>query len=99
MSTTMRARWIVESSAKMPSGCWGRYKRIGIVEVLPGAPDDVYPKRIADTRWCRVVATWERRHDGKTTRCAAYRAYQEALAQVEAWKRDQARKTFVAHNR
>lgn len=71
---------VVEKAARMPSSCWGRYVRIGVVEVEPGFEGE--PKMLSDRALGvkRIVETWERRHVGKTERCAAAVARQEAEA-------------------
>jgi hypothetical protein len=73
---------VVESSAQMPSSCWGRYSRIGIVEMRRAG-------NIPAALWThgrgivRVVSTWERMHVGKTSRCASERAWAKACALAE----------------
>lgn len=71
---------VVERAARMPSSCWGRYVRIGVVEVEPGFEGE--PKMLSDRARGvkRVVETWERLNVGKTERCAAARARREAEA-------------------
>lgn len=62
----------------MPGSCWGRYARIGVLEVNA----DVERVAMISER-CRavrnVVATWERLNVGTTERCA----YRRALAEAE----------------
>lgn len=69
--------YVLISAACMPANCWGRYSRIGLIEVEPGG---TCPKIIRDTRTARVVRTWERLHTGKTDRDALSRALVEAEA-------------------
>ncbi|MCP4307336.1 MAG: hypothetical protein GY788_21190 [bacterium] len=81
------SRYIVlDKSAKMPNSCWGRYRRVAVLEVH----DDAQLEYLAGTwnpnishrskRVVRVVATWERLNQGTTARCA----YQRGLAEAEA---------------
>ena len=65
------------SAAKMPTSCWGKYIRVGVLEV----EDDTTEISMISERArgvLRVVRTWERRHQGKTDRCAASVAITEA---------------------
>ena len=72
---------VAESAACMPSSCWGRYRRVAVLEMADGAPA---PKMISERARgvVRVVRTWEKRADGLTERCAAARARVEAAALV-----------------
>jgi hypothetical protein len=72
--------YIVQTAgAKMPQSCWGIYRRVAVLEVLPGV---TRASMISDRaiNVLRVVATWEACNVGKTRRCA----YQVALADAEA---------------
>ena len=74
------SHYIVASSrAKMPTTCWGRYRRVAVLEVEDGVSSVAM---ISDrARGCvRVVRTWERLYEGTTERCA----YRVALS--EAWE-------------
>lgn len=65
--------YIIQTAAAMPSSCWGRYRRVAVLEVEDGVErvSMISPR----ARGCiRVVATWERRHVGSTSRCAYERA-------------------------
>lgn len=66
---------VLSSAARMPGRFSSRYRRVGVVEALAGAPR---PKMLsARARGVvRVVQTWERLHVGRTPRAA----YQAALA-------------------
>jgi hypothetical protein len=68
---------VLSSSAHMPTKCWGRYRRVGVLEVERG----YRPRQISEhpRKVVRIVRTWEKRFDGKTFRCAAERAYDAAL--------------------
>lgn len=73
------------ASAQMPSTCWGRYRRIAVLEVEPGI--DRVSMISERARGCiRVVRTWERLHCGKTERDAYSRAWREAEQLIEQLK-------------
>ena len=71
---------VISSTAKMPSSCWGRYRRVGVVELEPGVegPPTMVSSRSRQVK--RVVETWERLNVGTTERCAYQRALREADA-------------------
>jgi hypothetical protein len=71
---------VISSSAKMPSSCRGRYRRVGVVELEPGVeePPTMLSSRSRQVK--RVVETWERLNVGTTERCAYQRAMREAGA-------------------
>jgi len=77
---------VMEAAACMPNSCWGRYRRIAVVEIDPAKLPEgrTTPTMISDRSRgvVRVVATWERCHDGITERCAAGRARGSARAMV-----------------
>jgi hypothetical protein len=64
------------AAAKMPTSCWGTYRRVAVLEVERGTKPAMISERA--TGVIRVVETWERLHVGKTARCAYSRAYAEA---------------------
>ena len=73
---------VLDRAAKMPASCYGRYRRVGVVEVTPeaqrsGREPTMLSQCARDVR--RVVETWERLYWGSTERCA----YQRALAEAE----------------
>ena len=70
---------VVEKSAKMPTSCWGRYVRLGLLVVDPAEIPEGGPRMISDRARgvVRVVTTRERCHVGRTDRCAAARARAE----------------------
>ena len=75
----MSAKYIVmDAGACMPAKCWGRYRRVGVVEVEPGAKPKMLSERAIGV--VAVVQTWERLNHGTTDRCA----YRVALAEAEA---------------
>ena len=67
------------SSAKMPSSCWGIYRRVAVLEIEDGRTDvstiSCHAKGVI-----RVVEAWEKCHVGKTDRDA----YSYALRRAEA---------------
>ena len=71
---------VISSSAKMPSSCRGRYRRVGVVELEPGVegPPTMLSSRSRQVK--PVVETWERLNVGTTERCAYQRALREADA-------------------
>ena len=90
----MDTRYIVMSAAAaMPSSCWGRYRRVAVVEVkvVEGIPAN--PKMIsARARGVvRIVQTWEKLHVGRARsgRCAYSRAMAEAEGMANALNRQQ----------
>lgn len=76
----MSARFVVlDMTAKMPSSCRGRYRRVGVVELIdPNGGARMLSER--DRNVARVVETWERLHAGRTMRSV----YQQALASATA---------------
>jgi hypothetical protein len=69
---------IIDSSAKMPSTCWGRYRRIGVLEIEAGARVsriDARPRKVR-----RIVEIYDRLRYGATERSA----YRIALAKAKA---------------
>lgn len=69
---------VVASATKAPQGARSPYKRVAVLEVVPGT----VPKRIAVGRGVRqIVRTWERLHvGGERSAYARARADAEALA-------------------
>jgi hypothetical protein len=72
--------FIVQTAAAcMPNSCWGRYGRVAVLELEPGATSAaMISERARGVR--RVVETWERLNIGTTDRCAFARALTEAEA-------------------
>ena len=69
--------YIVQTaSASMPASCKGRYRRVAVLEIEPGAEPKMISSRARGVR--QVVATWERLHHGKGVRDAYSRALEEA---------------------
>jgi len=68
----------ISKAARMPSSCWGAYRRIAVIEVDDGVVD---VKMISERARgvLRVVRTWERLHVGTSGRCAFRRAMAEAI--------------------
>ncbi len=78
--TTTETHFIAQTAAaRMPDSCWGKYRRVAVLEV---DADRLSVSMISEraTGCHRVVETWERLHVGTTERCA----YQVALAEAEA---------------
>lgn len=67
---------VKHSSARMPSTCKGRYRRVAVVEVEPGAVPAMISTRARGVR--RIVQTRERCNVGTSDRCAYQRAEEEA---------------------
>lgn len=68
---------VVCSAAKMPSSCWGTYRRVAVVEIDPGVTSiSMISDRARGVR--SVVETWEKLNVGKTERCAYKRAWRKA---------------------
>lgn len=75
--------FIVKTAAAcMPASCWGRYRRVAVLEVERG----IWPTMISDRARgvVRVVQTWERLNCGKTERDA----YSRAMAEAEAMTKE-----------
>lgn len=74
---------IVVKAAHMPSSCWGRYVRVGVVELEPGF--EGYPKMLSERAKGvkRVIQTWEKCHSGTSNRDAHSRAIREAEELIE----------------
>lgn len=71
---------IVDSCAKMSSSCWGRYRRVAVLEVRNGYTAktiDDRPKHVV-----RIVETWEKLFQGTSDRCAHAKARAAAKALV-----------------
>ena len=77
---------VATAAAHMPSSCWGRYRRVAVLEIEAGLPAGYWPAMISDRARgvVRVVETWESRNVGKTNRCAYRRAMAEAREMAEA---------------
>lgn len=85
---------VVDSCARMPRSCWGRYRRVAVLECVAG----YVPTRI-DARGrgvVRIVRRWERLFDGTTDRCAYATARREADALAEALNAIAARSEVAA---
>lgn len=78
---------VVSAAAAMPSSCWGRYRRVAVVEVDPARlPDGAATPRMISERArgvVRIVRTWERLNVGATDRCAFGRAMAEAETEAD----------------
>lgn len=71
---------VMSSWAKMPTSCWGRYRRVALLEVEEGY-DLVSMISERAKGVVRIIKTWERCHygRGKSGRCAYSRAWHEAF--------------------
>ena len=69
---------VVSSAACMPSSCWGKYRRIAILELTSG---DTKPGMISErAKGVKlIVETWEKLNCGLTKRCAFERALGRAI--------------------
>ena len=65
------------ATAQMPNSCWGRYGKVGVIEVEDGVEDVAM---ISDRARgvIRVVEVWDRQFWGKSNRCAFAIACREA---------------------
>mgnify|MGYP003146662474 CR=1 FL=1 len=65
------------ATAHMPTNCWGRYGKVGVLEVEDGI-DRVSMISDRARGAIRVVEVWDRRNIGTTDRCAFAIACREA---------------------
>jgi len=76
----MKTHFIVQSaSASMPQSCWGRYRRVCVLEVAEGI-ESVGRISERDREVVQVVETWEKLNVGTTERCAYEKALTAAYA-------------------
>lgn len=83
-----KTHYIVQDAAeKMPASCWGKYRRIAVLEV---DADREHVSMISPrARGCHsIVATWEKLHVGTTDRCAYSRALVEATDLADRLNRE-----------
>jgi hypothetical protein len=72
---------VMTAKAKMPSSCWGTYKRIAVVECdSNNLPKQINPKHKSVKR---IMQKWERLNVGRTNRCAYQIALVEAIELCE----------------
>lgn len=80
----MRTAYIVmDSAAKMPSSCWGSYRRVAVLEVRRDPQGRALRPHAIDARArgvVRIVRTWERLREGTTHRSVYQRALEAASA-------------------
>jgi|TARA_Y100000034_G_C6699139_1_gene308240 hypothetical protein len=67
------------ATAHMPNSCWGRYGKVGVLEVEDGI-DRVSMISDRARGAIRVVEVWDRQFWGKSNRCAFAIACREAEA-------------------
>lgn len=73
MATQTDTHFIVmDSAARMPGTCWGRYRRVAVVEAVKGTSPKMISERAIGV--VKVVETWEKLNVGTTERCAFERA-------------------------
>lgn len=73
---------VMSAAAKMPSTCWGTYRRVAVLEVDIGAKPKMISERARGV--VRIVRTWEKLNGGTTERCA----YEQALAAARELARE-----------
>ena len=72
---------VMSSAAQMPASCWGRYRRVAVIETNGHDwPKQINPRHRTVVR---VVSTWEACNVGKTPRCAYERAMRDAQAMAD----------------
>ena len=74
---------VMDSAAAMPGNCWGRYRRVAVMEVpLDSRGNSLAPAYIDDRpkNCIRLVETWEKLNVGSTDRCAFEVAWSEAYS-------------------
>lgn len=71
---------VMQAAACMPGNCWGRYRRVAVVEVTDGFKGRPAMISARARGVARVVALWDKQSVGKTARCAFQRALAEAVA-------------------
>lgn len=88
MTEEKNSHYIVQcAAASMPQSCWGRYRRVGVLEV-PAGVQSVGMISERDREVIQVVETWEKLNVGSTERCAYQRALTEAHALAERLNRE-----------
>lgn len=63
---------VLSSAAHKPTKCWGSYRRVAVLEVVPGAQPKMISERARGV--VSIVQTWEMCSVGTTHRCAYRRA-------------------------
>jgi len=79
--TQQKKLYVCAAVAKMPPSCRGRYGRVALVLSDNGSE----PLRIADSKNCTVIESWERLNIGKTSQCAFARAKRAARKMAEEY--------------
>lgn len=78
----MHTEYVVKvSAACMPAGCWGKYRRVAVLEVEAGSRPKMISERARGV--VRIVRIWERQHVGISERCAYQRALKQAKELVQ----------------
>lgn len=84
--------------AKMPGSCKGTYRRVAVIELMPGFTDCAMISERA-RGVVRIVELWDKVNVGTTHRCAYYRALAEAnllVINLNAGRREYERKLLAA---
>ena len=88
MPEEKESHYIVQCArASMPQSCWGRYRRVGVLEV-PAGVHSVRMISERDPEVIQVVETWEKLNVGTTERGAYQRALTEAHALADRLNRE-----------
>lgn len=72
---------VLDSSANMPVSCWGKYRRVAVVEVRDGATPSMISERAKGVK--KIVKLWDNLNVGRTGRCAYRRALSEAVSMAD----------------
>mgnify|MGYP003148158255 CR=1 FL=1 len=64
---------VMDAQASMPASCWGKYRKVAVVELAqPGVmPKQIHPRHKTIRR---IVRMWDRLYAGTTDRCAFAKA-------------------------
>jgi hypothetical protein len=73
----LRRYYVIQSASRMPNSCWGRYSHSAVVRVT--GIDAPRPTAIRETATAHVCYDSGPGFDGRSIRCAAYRAYEHAI--------------------
>lgn len=75
------ARYVVmDKATKMPSSCWGIYRKVAVVAVADDFCNTPSMISLRARGVIEIVELWDRLNVGTTERCA----YRRALAEAEA---------------
>ena len=65
---------VVDKAAHIPNSCWGRYRKVAVVEVADDFPGILAMISLHARGVLSIVEVWDRVFWGKTDRCAYGRA-------------------------